>query len=72
MKLKEYLSENGKTHRDFIEETYARTGHRFPIGTLEKYLVGHRIPRKREMRVIYAATDEKVTPNDFYLGELHE
>jgi hypothetical protein len=72
MRLKEYLSSARQTQRSFIEDAYVRTGHRIPQGTLAKYLVGQRIPRKREMQIIYEVTNHQVTPNDFYFGEPNE
>ena len=73
MRLKEYLaktyirSEKKQTQRAFIEDVYVRTGHRLPQGTLAKYLLGQRIPRHREMLLIYEVTNHEVAPNDFYL-----
>ena len=72
MRLKEYLTSERQTQRSFIEDAYVRTGHRFPQGTLAKYLIGQRIPRKREMQIIYEVTNHKVTPNDFYFGDANE
>ena len=67
MKLKEYLTENKFTHMSFISAVEQKTGHSFSQGGLAKYVIGARIPRKREMQVLYDFTDGKVAPNDFYL-----
>lgn len=67
MKLKEYLTENKFTHISFINAVEQKTGHSFSQGGLAKYVIGARIPRKREMQVLYDFTDGKVAPNDFYL-----
>ena len=67
MKLKEYLSENAYTQMSFIDAVKEKTGHQFSQGGLAKYIIGARIPRKKEMTVLYDFTKGKVTPNDFYL-----
>ena len=67
MRLKQYLSNAKLTQLGFIEDVYVKTGHRFPQGTLAKYLIGQRIPRKKEMSIIYEVTGHQVQPNDFYL-----
>ncbi len=72
MHLKTYLTSRHKTQSAFIEDVYVKTGHRLPQGTLAKYLIGQRIPRKKEMLIIYEVTDGCVEPNDFYLGDYDE
>jgi|TARA_B100001939_G_scaffold106253_1_gene91814 hypothetical protein len=67
MKLKEYLRANKLTQNLFIRSAELKTGHKFPQGTLAKYLLEQRYPRKKELNIIYQATDGLVTPNDFYL-----
>ena len=41
-------------------------GIQVPQGTLAKWILGARIPRKEEMLIIYEVTHGKVQPNDFY------
>ena len=53
MKLKEYLIENNMTQNRFISEVEKKTGHKFSQGGLAKYIIGQRIPRKKEMNVIF-------------------
>lgn len=67
MKLKQFLHENNYTQNKFIEAVQWETGHRFSQGGLAKYIIGVRIPRKKEMRVIHNFTKGEVSPNDFYL-----
>jgi hypothetical protein len=67
MKLKEYLIENNMTQNRFISEVQKKTGHKFSQGGLAKYIIGQRIPRKKEMNVIFNFTHGVVSPNDFYL-----
>tara|TARA_R100000773_G_scaffold22815_1_gene20111 strand:+ start:16510 stop:16728 length:219 start_codon:yes stop_codon:yes gene_type:complete len=68
MRLKTYLTSRSKTQSSFIKEVYQKTGHRLPQGTLAKYLIGQRIPRKKEMLIIHDVTEGAVEPNDFYFG----
>tara|TARA_R100001510_G_C7648604_1_gene205966 strand:+ start:750 stop:953 length:204 start_codon:yes stop_codon:yes gene_type:complete len=67
MKLKEFLQENNYTQNKFIDAVQEETGHRFSQGGLAKYIIGVRIPRKKEMGVIHSFTKGEVSPNDFYL-----
>ena len=67
MKLRTFLQLNGYTQNKFISEVYISTGHKFPKGTLAKYILGQRIPRKNEMLIIYEYTNGQVDPNSFYL-----
>ena len=69
MRLNHYLSKQKISQKEFIHEVYEKTGHRLPQGTLAKYLLSQRIPRKKEMLVIYEVTNKMVQPNDFYLEE---
>tara|TARA_R110000868_G_scaffold12996_1_gene61180 strand:- start:392 stop:622 length:231 start_codon:yes stop_codon:yes gene_type:complete len=66
MKLKNYLLHNKHTQRSFIEEIEMAKGIKVPQGTLAKWILGVRIPRKEEMLIIYDVTEGKVQPNDFY------
>ncbi len=68
MHLKDYLSENKYTQRAFISDVYVQTGHKFSQGTIAKYILGQRIPRKNEMMIIHNFTKGIVQPNDFYLS----
>jgi len=67
MKLKDFLQENNYTHNKFTEAVQEETGHKFSQGGLAKYIIGVRIPRKKEMVVIHSFTKGEVSPNDFYL-----
>jgi len=67
MKLKKYLQKNKLTQNQFIDELHKNTGRKIGQGTVSKYILGQRIPRKEEMLVIYDFTEGKVSPNDFYL-----
>tara|TARA_R100001377_G_C3097464_1_gene78024 strand:+ start:201 stop:404 length:204 start_codon:yes stop_codon:yes gene_type:complete len=67
MKLKEFLKERNMTQHQFIDAVKDNTGHSFSQGGLAKYIIGQRIPRKKEMNVIYEFTHGDVAPNDFYL-----
>ena len=69
MKLKDYLKEEQHTKMSFIEQIEMATGNRIPQGTLAKWILGSRIPRKNEMQMLYKMTEGAVQPNDFYLGE---
>ena len=69
MKLKDYLKAEQHTQMSFIEQIEMATGNRIPQGTLAKWILGSRIPRKNEMQMLYKMTEGAVQPNDFYLGE---
>jgi hypothetical protein len=53
----------------FIQQVNTATGEHIPQGTLAKYVLGERIPKKRQMLLIHEATEGEVSPNDFYLEE---
>ena len=67
MKLNDYLKSNEYTQVAFIQKVKDKTGHRMPQGTLAKYVLNQRTPRKKELQVIFEATEGGVSPNDFYL-----
>ena len=67
MKLNEYIKKQNYTQAKFIEQIEQATGHKLPQGTLAKYILAQRTPRKKELNIIYKATKGEVTPNDFYL-----
>ncbi len=67
MKLKEYLTNNSMTQKDFILQVKTEHNKTIPQGTLAKWILGIRIPRKEDMIKIYETTNRKVTPNDFFL-----
>lgn len=50
----------------FIDLCEMATGKIIPQGTLAKWILGVRIPRKSEMEMLYMITDGEVQPNDFY------
>ena len=66
MNLATYLAQNKYTQNRFISDVFVKTGHRFPQGTLAKYVLNQRIPRKKEMLIIYQFTNGQVDPNSFY------
>ena len=72
MHLKTYLNNNNLTQNKFIQSVKEKTGHQIPQGTLSKWILGTRIPRKRDMLNIYFCTHKQVEPNDFYLGDPDE
>ena len=53
MHLKTYLNNNNLTQNKFIQSVKEKTGHQIPQGTLAKWILGTRIPRKRDMLNIY-------------------
>ena len=67
MKLKVYLKEHNYTQMSFIKAIEEEMGIRIPQGTLAKWILETRIPRKSEMVHLYKFTKGKVMPNDFYL-----
>ena len=66
MQLREYLAKENLTQMKFIDLCEMATGKYIPQGTLAKWILGVRIPRKNEMEMIYMITDGEVQPNDFY------
>jgi len=72
MDLKQFLNNNRLTQHQFINKVAEETGHTIPQGTLAKWILGTRIPRKSDMLKIYKTTQGMVQPNDFYIGELDE
>jgi hypothetical protein len=66
MKLKEYLETQEHTQMSFIDEIEMAKGIKVPQGTLAKWILGARIPRKKDMLLLYEVTEGKVQPNDFY------
>ena len=67
MTLQDYLKQNRLTQMAFIKEVKTATGEHIPQGTVAKYVLGERIPKKRQMLLIHEATEGVVSPNDFYL-----
>jgi|TARA_Y100001972_G_scaffold58051_1_gene71290 transcriptional regulator with XRE-family HTH domain len=66
MELKDYLKEKKLTQTSFIKEVEAKTKVKIPQGTLAKWVLGVRIPRKKEMLILRDITNGEVQPNDFY------
>ncbi len=66
MKLRQYLTDKEHTQQSFIDEVEMATGQKIPQGTLAKWILGVRIPRKDEMHLIFNITEGQVQPNDFY------
>ena len=71
MHLGEYLKTNKITQEEFLQKMESRTGKTISQGGLSKYIQGKRIPKKEVMMMIYAASDQAVEPNDFYLEEVY-
>ena len=46
MKLRQYLTDKEHTQQSFIDEVEMATGQKIPQGTLAKWILGVRIPRK--------------------------
>ena len=65
MELKDYLKTNKITQTKFVE-ALAGKGLIITQGAINKWVNGDRIPRKKEMSIIYKSTNGQVTPNDFY------
>lgn len=70
MKLIQYMHQNKYTHNDFIKEIKTVTGYVLPQGTLAKYILEQRLPRKKQLNIIYKTTNKLVSPNDFYLDDI--
>lgn len=66
MLLRDYLQKENLTQMKFIDLCEMATGKIIPQGTLAKWILGVRIPRKSEMEMLYMITDGEVQPNDFY------
>ena len=67
MQLKTYLKKTNHTQMSFIDLINIATGVKIPQGTFAKWITGSRIPRKKEMVMLYKITEKKVQPNDFYI-----
>jgi len=68
MKLGKYLKENNYTQMSFIKELEDKNNISIPQGTLAKWVLGTRIPRKDQMLLLYEFTQGSVGPNDFYFN----
>jgi hypothetical protein len=66
MKLDEYIQHKGITQKQFIVELNLEFNREVTQGAVTKWVTKQRIPRYKDMRLIFAATAGKVTPNDFY------
>jgi transcriptional regulator with XRE-family HTH domain len=65
MKISDWLKQKKITQQEFINSSKLQ-GLEISKGALQKWCNGQRIPRKEEMEKIYALTNKKVKPNDFY------
>jgi transcriptional regulator with XRE-family HTH domain len=63
MRLNDYLEASGTTPSAFARRLGVSSE------TVRRYCEGTRIPRPEIMRRIVEATDNKVTPNDFFETE---
>lgn len=68
MKLAKFLKENNYTQKSFIEEFENKKNIKLPQGTLAKWILEIRIPRKKQMVLLHEFTQGKVGPNDFYFN----
>lgn len=66
MKLQEYLKKEKHTQQSFIDLIEMAKGIKIPQSTFAKWVLDIRIPRKKEMLILYEITEKKVEPNDFY------
>jgi arginine repressor len=66
MKLKEYLSNNNFTQQQFVDYVEKKQNIKIPQSTLAKWVTGIRIPRKKEMELLFFITEGNVEPNDFF------
>ena len=69
MKLSAWLKENKMTQKEFLVVAHGDYGGNFSYHALAKWCNGQRVPRTDDMKVIYEATKQSVSPNDFY--QLH-
>ena len=65
MELKDYLKSNKITQIKFVE-LLAENDLEITQGAINKWVNGDRIPRKKEMSIIFKSTNGEVSPNDFY------
>jgi len=66
MKLQEYLKKEKHTQQSFIDLVEMAKGVKIPQSTFAKWVLDIRIPRKKEMLILYDITERQVQPNDFY------
>jgi len=66
MLINDWLSENKVSQMEFCNRYYEESGNTLTQGAISKWANNERIPRKEEMKVIYAVTNGVVQPNDFY------
>lgn len=66
MKIQKYLKENNISQESFCKSIEESTGIALRQGSLSKYCLNKRTPKKEIMRAIYEVTDKQVTPNDFF------
>ena len=65
MKLAAWLKNKGLTQKQFCDLAN-QSSEKFSYHALSKWCAGQRIPRPKEMGIIYYLTDGAVQPNDFY------
>jgi hypothetical protein len=65
MKLNQWLRDRDATNQEF-SEFFAPFGTKITVHAVNKWTSGARIPRSREMSIIYTITRGEVSPNDFY------
>ena len=66
MLINDWLSANKVSQVGFCDLYYKESGSTLTQGAISKWANNERIPRKEEMKVIYAITNGVVQPNDFY------
>tara|TARA_Y100000004_G_C8895174_1_gene403802 strand:+ start:997 stop:1206 length:210 start_codon:yes stop_codon:yes gene_type:complete len=66
MKIQEYLKENKISQESFCKTIFDSTGIPLRQGSLSKYCLDKRTPKREIMQAIYKVTNKQVTPNDFF------
>tara|TARA_R110002020_G_scaffold253923_6_gene467572 strand:+ start:7455 stop:7661 length:207 start_codon:yes stop_codon:yes gene_type:complete len=66
MLINDWLSENKVSQVEFCNRYYKESGNTLTQGAISKWANNERIPRKEEMKIIFAITNGVVQPNDFY------
>lgn len=66
MKIQEYLKVNKISQQAFCSTIEQTTGIPLRQGSLSKYCLNKRTPKREIMQAIYEVTNKQVTPNDFF------
>ena len=65
MKLKEWLQDETMSQVDLLR-VFQDHGIEVTQGAINKWVNHQRIPRKKEMQLLYNLTNKSVSANDFY------